>query len=121
MPMNTNESEHVSSLSLRDIPSGEFPSSVEVKHFRTIFQESSKAMMHSTSRQQALIVKTVVILSPRERTVLTLISRGLSNKRIAIALEIAPETVKTHAKHILLKLNAQTRAEAVARAAGIGV
>jgi DNA-binding NarL/FixJ family response regulator len=55
-------------------------------------------------------------LSPRENAVLRLIGRGLSNKRIARSLEIAPETVKSHAKHILKKLNAQTRAEAVALA-----
>jgi LuxR family maltose regulon positive regulatory protein len=56
-------------------------------------------------------------LSPRENAVLRLICSGLSNKRIARSLEIAPETVKSHAKHILKKLNAQTRAEAVALAA----
>ena len=57
-------------------------------------------------------------LSPRERGVLLLICRGLSNKGIARELQIAPETVKSHAKQILLKLSARTRAEAVARAAG---
>lgn len=58
-------------------------------------------------------------LSPRERSVLRLIGDGFSNKRIARELAIAPETVKSHAKHILDKLNAQTRAEAVARAVGL--
>ena len=57
-------------------------------------------------------------LSARERGVLLLICRGLSNKDIARELQIAPETVKSHAKRILLKLSARTRAEAVARAAG---
>jgi DNA-binding CsgD family transcriptional regulator len=56
------------------------------------------------------------ILSPRECHILRLIGRGMSNKRIAQELKIAPETVKSHAKHIFVKLNAQTRAEAVARA-----
>lgn len=59
-----------------------------------------------------------IALSPRERGVLLLICRGLSNKDIARELQIAPETVKSHAKKILLKLSARTRAEAVARAAG---
>jgi DNA-binding CsgD family transcriptional regulator len=53
-------------------------------------------------------------LSSRERTVLALISRGMCNKRIARELDIAPETVKSHAKRILTKLRAKTRAEAVA-------
>ena len=55
-------------------------------------------------------------LTPREHAVLQLIGRGLSNKRIARSMGISPETVKSHAKHILKKLNAQTRAEAVALA-----
>ena len=60
-------------------------------------------------------------LSPRERRILTLMSHGLSNKRIARELDIAPETVKSHAKHILLKLAAQTRVEAVSRAHSLGI
>ena len=50
-----------------------------------------------------------------------LISHGLSNKRIAKELDIAPETVKSHAKHILPKLAAQTRGEAVSRAHSLGI
>jgi DNA-binding NarL/FixJ family response regulator len=56
-------------------------------------------------------------LSPREQSVLRLISCGLSNKHIARELCIAPETVKSHAKNILAKFDARTRAEAVACAA----
>jgi LuxR family transcriptional regulator, maltose regulon positive regulatory protein len=59
------------------------------------------------------------ILSPRERHILQLIGRGMSNKRIAQELKIAPETVKSHAKHIFVKLNVQTRAQGVARAVGL--
>jgi ATP/maltotriose-dependent transcriptional regulator MalT len=60
-------------------------------------------------------------LSARECGVVTLMSHGLSNKRIARQLGIAPETVKSHAKHIMLKLNAQTRVEAVSRALSLGM
>ncbi len=55
-------------------------------------------------------------LTARERDVLAMISQGLSNKRIARALEISPETVKSHVKHIFLKLEVGTRTEAVFRA-----
>jgi DNA-binding CsgD family transcriptional regulator len=55
-------------------------------------------------------------LTARERDVLAMISQGLSNKRIARALEISPETVKSHVKHIFLKLAVGTRTEAVFRA-----
>jgi LuxR family maltose regulon positive regulatory protein len=51
-----------------------------------------------------------------QRDVLAMISQGLSNKRIARSLEISPETVKSHVKHIFLKLEVSTRTEAVFRA-----
>lgn len=60
-------------------------------------------------------------LSPRECSVLRSMSRGLSNKRIAQQLQIAPETVKTHVKGIFLKLGVQTRAHAVSTAAALGI
>ena len=59
-------------------------------------------------------------LTARERDVLALISQGCSNKRIARALEISPETVKSHVKHVFLKLAVSTRTEAVVRAAVLG-
>jgi LuxR family transcriptional regulator, maltose regulon positive regulatory protein len=55
-------------------------------------------------------------LTARERDVLVMISQGLSNKRIGRALEISPETVKSHVKHIFLKLEVSTRTEAAFRA-----
>ena len=50
-----------------------------------------------------------------------MIARGMSNKHIAQALGITPETVKSHAKSIFVKLNTRTRAQAVARAESIGL
>jgi ATP/maltotriose-dependent transcriptional regulator MalT len=58
-------------------------------------------------------------LSPREKAILSMIARGMSNKRIALDLGIAPETVKSHTKSIFLKLETRTRAQAVARAASM--
>jgi len=52
-------------------------------------------------------------LTARECEVLAMISQGLSNKRVARTLEISPETVKSHVKHIFLKLDVSTRTEAV--------
>jgi ATP/maltotriose-dependent transcriptional regulator MalT len=60
-------------------------------------------------------------LTPREGNVLRLIASGLSNKRIAQRLDIAPETVKSHAKSIFAKLAAQTRAQAVAHGEALGL
>lgn len=53
-------------------------------------------------------------LSPREGHILRLLAVGQSNKAIARALGITPETVKTHVSRILTKLGAQNRAQAAA-------
>jgi DNA-binding NarL/FixJ family response regulator len=60
-------------------------------------------------------------LSPREYIVLRAMSCGLSNKRIAQELQIAPETVKSHVKGIFIKLAVQTRAHAVSTAGALGL
>jgi DNA-binding CsgD family transcriptional regulator len=60
-------------------------------------------------------------ITARERDVLTRIGQGYSNKRIARSLEISPETVKSHVKHIFSKLDVATRSAAVSRAASLGL
>jgi ATP/maltotriose-dependent transcriptional regulator MalT len=71
--------------------------------------------------QAHAVARTEVAMSPREYVVLKLICRGLSNKQIARELKSAPETVKSHATHILVKFRAKTRAAAVAQAVRFGL
>jgi two-component system nitrate/nitrite response regulator NarL len=54
-------------------------------------------------------------LSRREFDVLLGMTEGLSNSQIAAALELAEDTVKTHARRLFRKLGAGDRADAVAR------
>ncbi len=54
------------------------------------------------------------ILTPREREILQLLADGMSNVDVAQKLFISQETVKSHVRHILSKLEADTRTQAVA-------
>jgi DNA-binding NarL/FixJ family response regulator len=61
------------------------------------------------------------VLTPRERSVLEHLARGLPNKQIAAALGISERTVKFHVSAVFAKLGAANRTDAVARAAQAGL
>jgi DNA-binding NarL/FixJ family response regulator len=82
-------------------------------------QEIATLLPHDERIEPALNAPTES-LTPRELEVLQLMARGLTNRQIARRLEISEHTVKFHAGAILGKLNARSRAEAVARAIGLG-
>ena len=54
------------------------------------------------------------LLTTRELEVLDLMRRGMTDREIGLALSISPQTAKSHAKSIFVKLEAASRAEAVA-------
>lgn len=60
-------------------------------------------------------------LTQRERTILTCLANGLSNKLIARELDIAEGTVKVHIKNLLKKLKFRSRLEAAVWAIDEGI
>jgi len=62
-----------------------------------------------------------MVLTPKEREVMELLARSLSNKEIGRAMQVGETTVKWHVKNLLAKLDAGTRKEVVVRARILGL
>jgi len=60
-------------------------------------------------------------LTPKEREVLELLARSLSNKEIGLAMQVGEETIKWHMKNLFAKLDAGTRKQVVQRARILGL
>jgi pimeloyl-ACP methyl ester carboxylesterase/DNA-binding CsgD family transcriptional regulator len=60
-------------------------------------------------------------LTPRQHEVLRAVARGLTDKEIAGELELSPRTVEMHVAHALAALECANRAEAVRKAAALGL
>jgi DNA-binding NarL/FixJ family response regulator len=67
-------------------------------------------------RAQVIPLPSVRELEPtaREIEVLQLVANGLTNREIGERLFLAEETVKSHIRHLLAKLHARSRAQAIA-------
>jgi len=57
-------------------------------------------------------------LSKRESEVLSWLQQGMSNKEIALALEVSPRTIQKHLQRIYQHLDVHTRSEAIVRIRG---
>jgi DNA-binding NarL/FixJ family response regulator len=60
-------------------------------------------------------------VTERELEILQLLSRGMTNGAIAQSLYLSENTVRAHIRNIVLKLNAENRVQAVARAMNLGL
>ena len=73
------------------------------------------------ARQPSVALTPSRGLTPRERDVLELIGTGATNRDIAEALHLSPHTVKEYVSGLYRKLEVRNRAEAVQRAASLGI
>jgi DNA-binding NarL/FixJ family response regulator len=82
----------------------------------------ARRLMAFFASPQAVPASAFPDLSDREREILELIARGMSNQQIVDRLVISPKTVRNHVSNIFSKLQVRDRAEAVVRAreAGLG-
>jgi DNA-binding NarL/FixJ family response regulator len=71
--------------------------------------------------QQGSPSEQLDVLTEREREVMALVARGLSNAEIADLLTISPATAKTHVSRAMIKLGARDRAQLVVLAYQTGL
>lgn len=83
---------------------------------RRVIEEFTRTPQPITTSGEGL-----AILTPRERDVLGLLARGLSNAEIAKQLHVGEATVKTHVANVLAKLDLRDRVHAVILAYDLGV
>jgi ATP/maltotriose-dependent transcriptional regulator MalT len=83
-------------------------------------QDAAAATVPARHGAAAAVPRLAEPLSDREREVLALLAAGRSNQQIANELFLALDTVKKHVSHILDKLGAGNRTQAVTRARELG-
>jgi LuxR family transcriptional regulator, maltose regulon positive regulatory protein len=92
-----------------------------VEVLRQLFDHHTRLIVLAPSPATPRVDTVFTILTSREIDVLTGVGRGDSNKEIARQLHLTPETVKWHLKNVMRKLNADSRAQAVANASALGL
>jgi DNA-binding NarL/FixJ family response regulator len=115
-----------SGFMLKDAPAAELTRAVRVvaageallapSITRRFIEEATRR--RATPRRET---KALATLTAREREVLELVARGMSNAEIAAHLVVAEQTVKTHVGKVLAKLQLRDRAQAVVLAYETGV
>jgi len=81
----------------------------------------TRRLVQRFAERAPVIHRDLTVLTPREREVLTLMGRGLSNAELAEALVLSEATVKTHVAHVFAKLQLRDRAQAVVLAYETGL
>jgi two-component system response regulator FixJ len=74
----------------------------------------------SEDNERIDVAERVRLLSPRQREVLDLVASGMSNKQIALKLEISPRTVETYRAWVMERMGATNVADLVRKVSAIG-
>jgi len=94
----------------------------EALYGRMVISDSLNGLLAHALRDEAQTdARRQAPLTQRERTILTCLANGLSNKLIARELDIAEGTVKVHIKNLLKKLKFRSRLEAAVWAIDEGI
>ena len=109
---------------LKDISQRELISTVQkVLHGESILNQELMARLLQRLASETPTQEDLPLgrLSPREREVLQLLTKGQTNREIARKLTVSVSTVKIHVEHILDKLGVSDRTQAAVRAIEMGL
>jgi DNA-binding NarL/FixJ family response regulator len=102
---------------LKDVPMEDLVAAIRAVHAGASLLSPSvtrRLVEEYASRRSAEAVEEPDLpLTPREREVLLMLARGLSNSEIAAELVVSEATVKTHVTSVLAKLGLRSRVQAV--------
>ena len=106
---------------LKDVDPDDLAQAIRVVHEgNALIQPSITRRLvetYAASRSKARFDGTRISdLTDREREILTMVGKGMSNDEIAAELVISPATVRTHVGRIMVKLDAHDRAQLVVAA-----
>lgn len=107
-----------SGFMLKDAPPEEIVDAVRIvaRGDALLAPSVTRAVVEAFARQPSLVLRppeVLMQLTPRERDVLDLLVRGLSNPEICRELGISEATAKTHVSRVLQKLDVRDRVQAV--------
>ncbi|MEL4358474.1 MULTISPECIES: response regulator transcription factor [unclassified Luteococcus] len=88
---------------------------------RRLLGHFTRAATHPVLGDTRRTAEALESLTPRERDVLGLVARGMSNREIAEELVLSEGTVKVHVGHVLTKLDLRDRVQAVVLAYETGL
>ncbi|TMR37760.1 response regulator transcription factor [Nonomuraea zeae] len=109
---------------LKDVPPADLVDAIRLVHAgdAVVSPGTLRRMLDRFAAQlPAEELSAATDLTPREREVLLMVARGLSNTEVAARLEVAEATVKTHLGRVLAKLGLRDRAQVVVYAYEAGI